>query len=54
MDYIEHDTCMYDALNTPECPKEDRGILDPNISEAKLEALYSEDTCSFLDHLSLG
>ncbi|KAL3444511.1 hypothetical protein BJX65DRAFT_310894 [Aspergillus insuetus] len=42
MDYIEHDTCMYDALNIPECPKEDRGTLNPNISEAKLEALYSK------------
>ncbi|KAJ0415264.1 hypothetical protein BJY00DRAFT_293772 [Aspergillus carlsbadensis] len=42
MDYIKHDTNMYDALNTPGCPKEDRGILDPDISEAKLEALYSE------------
>ncbi|GFF47805.1 hypothetical protein IFM58399_08142 [Aspergillus lentulus] len=39
MDYIDHDTSMYDALNTPGCPKEDRGILDPYISEAKLEAL---------------
>ncbi|KAF7168776.1 hypothetical protein CNMCM5623_001669 [Aspergillus felis] len=29
-----------DALNAPGCPKEDRGILDPDISEAKLEALY--------------
>ncbi|KAL2796020.1 hypothetical protein BJX66DRAFT_350054 [Aspergillus keveii] len=42
MDYIEHDTCMYDALHTPECPKEDPGTLDPNFSEAKLEALYLE------------
>ncbi|KAL5338014.1 kinase-like domain-containing protein [Aspergillus crustosus] len=42
IDYIDHDTNMYDALNTPECPKEDRGTLDPDISEAKLEALYKE------------
>jgi aminoglycoside phosphotransferase (APT) family kinase protein len=42
MDYIEHATSMYDSLNRPECSKEDRGALDQNISEAKLEALYSE------------
>ncbi|KAL4785307.1 kinase-like domain-containing protein [Aspergillus varians] len=42
MDYIEHDTCMYDALNTPGCPKGDRGTLDSDISEEKLEALYRE------------
>jgi aminoglycoside phosphotransferase (APT) family kinase protein len=42
MDYIDHDTSLYDALNTPGCPKEDRGILDPYISDAKLEALYGE------------
>lgn len=42
MDYIDHDTNMYDALKTPGCPKEDRGTLDPGISEAKLEALYRE------------
>lgn len=42
MDYIEHETKMYDALNTPGCPKEERGILDPNINEDKLELLYSQ------------
>ncbi|KAJ5654182.1 hypothetical protein N7490_001185 [Penicillium lividum] len=42
MDYIEHDTCMYDVLNTPGCPKQERGILDPDINEEKLEALYAE------------
>ena len=42
MDYIDHDTNMYDALNTPGCPKEDRGALDSDISETKLEALYRE------------
>lgn len=42
MDYIEHDTNLYDVLKTPGCPKEDRGTLDPDISEAKLEALYRE------------
>lgn len=33
---------MYDALNTPGCPKEERGILDPGIDEDKLEMLYGE------------
>ncbi|GLA32171.1 hypothetical protein AnigIFM63326_011310 [Aspergillus niger] len=42
MDYIEHKKSMYDALNVPRCPGEQRGILDPHISEAKLEALYGE------------
>jgi aminoglycoside phosphotransferase (APT) family kinase protein len=42
MDYIEHKTDMYDALNTPGCPKEERGILDPNINEDTLEFLYSQ------------
>lgn len=39
MDYIEHETKMYDALNTPGCPKEERGILDPDIDEGNLEML---------------
>jgi hypothetical protein len=38
-DYIEHETKMYDAPNTLGCPKEERGILDPNIDEDKLEML---------------
>lgn len=42
MDYIDHDTNMYDALNTPGCPKDVRGTLDPGISEARLETLYRE------------
>lgn len=42
MDYIEHETKMYDALNTPECPKEERGILDPSIDEDRLEILYGQ------------
>ncbi|KAJ5921912.1 hypothetical protein N7516_009615 [Penicillium verrucosum] len=36
MQYIDHDTNMYDALNSPECPKTDRGALDSNINEDKL------------------
>jgi Phosphotransferase enzyme family. len=42
MDYIEHDTKMYDALNIPGCPTEDRGILDPAIDKDKLELLYGQ------------
>lgn len=42
MEYIEHDTKMYDALNRPGCPKEERGILDPSIDEDRLEMLYGQ------------
>ncbi|KAJ5235927.1 hypothetical protein N7489_006018 [Penicillium chrysogenum] len=42
MEYIEHKTNMYDALNTPGCPKKDRGILDPNIDVNTLELLYDQ------------
>lgn len=42
MDYIEHETKMYDALNTTGCPSEERGILDPNIDENRLEMLYGQ------------
>jgi hypothetical protein len=42
MDYIEHETKMYDALNTSGCPKEQRGILDPSINEHRLEMLYRQ------------
>ena len=40
MDYIKHQTKMYDALNTPGCPIEER--LDPNIDESKLDMLYGQ------------
>ncbi|KAJ5614778.1 hypothetical protein N7528_008432 [Penicillium herquei] len=42
MDHIEHDTKMYAALNFPGCPTEERGYLDPNIDEGRLEILYGE------------
>ncbi|KAJ5790769.1 uncharacterized protein N7518_007780 [Penicillium psychrosexuale] len=42
MDYIDHETKMYDALNTPGCPKGQRGILDPEIDEDRLEMLYGQ------------
>ncbi|KAL1884813.1 hypothetical protein Plec18167_002405 [Paecilomyces lecythidis] len=42
MDYITHETKMYDALIIPGCPTEERGILDPNIDEDRLEMLYGQ------------
>lgn len=42
MDYIEHETKMYDALNTPRCPTDERGILDPAIDKDRLEMLYGQ------------
>ncbi|OQE18560.1 hypothetical protein PENFLA_c021G05343 [Penicillium flavigenum] len=33
---------MYAALNTPGCPVEDRGMLDPDIDKGRLELLYSQ------------
>jgi aminoglycoside phosphotransferase (APT) family kinase protein len=42
MSHIEHTTTMYDALNTPGCPNEERGVLDPNIDEDQLGMLYTQ------------
>ncbi|KAJ5088849.1 hypothetical protein N7456_012465 [Penicillium angulare] len=42
MDYIPHETKMYAALNRPECPKDERGVLNPDIDEEKLEFLYGQ------------
>ena len=42
MSHIEHTTTMYDALNTPGCPNEERGVLDPNINEDQLGMLYTQ------------
>lgn len=42
MDYIEHETNMYDALNTPRCPKKERGILDLNINDITLDLVYGQ------------
>ncbi|KAL4956354.1 hypothetical protein BDW69DRAFT_192484 [Aspergillus filifer] len=39
---LEHSTSMYEALNYPGCPDAERGHLDPDIEEGKLEALYGE------------
>lgn len=42
MSHIEHTTTMYDALNTPGCLNEERGVLDPNIDEDQLGMLYTQ------------
>lgn len=42
MSHVEHTTTMYDALNTPGCPNEERGVLNPNIDEDQLGMLYTE------------
>ncbi|OJJ88604.1 uncharacterized protein ASPGLDRAFT_63460 [Aspergillus glaucus CBS 516.65] len=42
VDYIEHETKMYDALNISGCLKEERGILDPNIDQDRLGILYGQ------------
>ncbi|KAJ5109393.1 hypothetical protein N7456_006068 [Penicillium angulare] len=42
MEYIEHDSSMYDVLNIPGCLKNQRGMLNPDIDEDTLQALYKE------------
>lgn len=42
MSHIEHTTTMYDALNTPGCLNEERGVLNPNIEEDQLRMLYTQ------------
>ncbi|PLN74598.1 hypothetical protein BDW42DRAFT_181940 [Aspergillus taichungensis] len=42
MSHVEHTTTMYDALNTPGCPYEERGVLNPDIDEDRLELLYTQ------------
>ena len=44
MEYIEHEMKMYDPLNIPGCPVDERGKLDPDINEDKLEMLYGQLT----------
>lgn len=51
MNHIEHATDMYDLLNTPGCPSDQRGILTSDINETKLRTLYGE-AASVLLHLS--
>ncbi|KAJ5724418.1 hypothetical protein N7493_006146 [Penicillium malachiteum] len=42
MHYIEHEESVYNALNTSGTPKSERGRIDLEIDENKLEALYGE------------
>lgn len=42
MDYIEHDTTMSEAMNDPALEPDEGHVLDPNISEQKLELCYSQ------------
>ncbi|KAM5358364.1 hypothetical protein ACJZ2D_015349 [Fusarium nematophilum] len=42
MEYIEHHRNMSRALLDPESPIDERPVLDPNITEEKLELLYGQ------------
>jgi len=42
MDYIEHARTISDALNDPTLKPDESHVLDPNISEQKLEFLYRQ------------
>ncbi|OKO98910.1 hypothetical protein PENSUB_8827 [Penicillium subrubescens] len=42
MSHIEYTTSMYDALNTPGCPKEEWGVLDPNTDEDRFRLIYTQ------------
>ncbi|KAJ5339620.1 hypothetical protein N7452_006348 [Penicillium brevicompactum] len=42
MEYIEHDSDLVDALNTPTIPMTDRPILDPAIDESRLRYVYGQ------------
>ncbi|PNY28462.1 Uncharacterized protein TCAP_01618 [Tolypocladium capitatum] len=42
MDYIDHDDNMCVALLDPNTPKAERPVLNPNITEEKLEFLYGQ------------
>ena len=55
MEYIDHDTDLGAALNTPTLNLEDRPILDPSIDIEKLEMLYGQlaDILLQLSQLSL-
>ncbi|BCR82773.1 phosphotransferase family protein [Aspergillus chevalieri] len=55
MEYIDHDTDLGTALNTPTLNIEDRPILDPSIDIDKLEMLYGQlaDILLQLSQLSL-
>lgn len=42
MEYIENDSDLVDALNTPGLQDDDRCILDPNIHEDRLRSVYND------------
>ncbi|PLB40873.1 uncharacterized protein BDW47DRAFT_115818 [Aspergillus candidus] len=42
MNHVEWTKSMYAALNTPGCPIEERGVLNPNIDEDQLGLLYAQ------------
>jgi aminoglycoside phosphotransferase (APT) family kinase protein len=42
MEYVEHAHDLVDVLNTPGLGLQDRPVLDPNISEERLEFVYSQ------------
>lgn len=42
MEYIENDSDLVDALNTPGLQDDERCILDPNIDEDRLRSVYSD------------
>ncbi|KAJ5363660.1 uncharacterized protein N7496_009373 [Penicillium cataractarum] len=42
MEYVPHNSTMYALLNPPERPANLRGVLNPDISEDRLETLYRE------------
>ncbi|KAJ5194660.1 uncharacterized protein N7498_008098 [Penicillium cinerascens] len=42
MEYIEHDSDLVDALNSPGLSDDDRPILDPDITDERLRSVYSQ------------
>ena len=42
MEYIENDSDLVDALNTPGLRDDERCVLDPNIPEDRLRSVYSD------------
>jgi hypothetical protein len=42
MEYMGHDTKMYDTLIISGCPTEERGVLNPAMNEDQLDVLYGQ------------
>jgi hypothetical protein len=42
MSYVEHSGDLVDALNTPSLPRSARPVLDPDIDERRLRAVYGQ------------